>query len=170
MNIFNKCLTTIENLIKRVSRVDIKPMNIEKQRILCNRIVIWSELYGNIQLISCRPTRNGGVFCDYTQTKLSTDVFLGLPYNIASYALLTHLIADLTGLKVGKLVYFGNDVHLYKNHLEQARTQLKRDPQTYALPQLKINRSVETIDDYTLDDFELIGYESYPSIKAQVSV
>jgi thymidylate synthase len=59
---------------------------------------------------------------------------------------------------------------LYKNHLEQARTQLKRDPQTYALPQLKINQSVETIDDYTLDDFELIGYESYPSIKAQVSV
>jgi thymidylate synthase len=112
--------------------------------------------------------RNGELSCSFTMR--STDVFLGLPYNIASYALLTHLIADLTGLKVGKLVYFGNDVHLYKNHLEQARTQLKRDPQTYALPQLKINRSVETIDDYTLNDFELIGYEAHQSIKADVSV
>ena len=96
----------------------------------------------------------------------STDVFLGLPYNIASYALLAHMLALETGYEVGELVYSGVDVHLYSNHIEQAKEQLKREPKGF--PTLIVNK--KPFFDYTLDDFKVVGYESHPTIKADVAV
>ena len=96
----------------------------------------------------------------------STDVFLGLPYNIASYTLLVHMLALETGYEVGELVYSGVDVHLYSNHIEQAMKQLKREPKGF--PTLIVNK--KPFFDYTLDDFKVIGYESHPTIKADVAI
>ena len=96
----------------------------------------------------------------------STDAFLGLPYNIASYTLLAHMLALETGYEVGELVYSGVDVHLYSNHIEQAKEQLKREPKGF--PTLVVND--KPFFDYTLDDFKVVGYESYPTIKADVAV
>ena len=98
----------------------------------------------------------------------SADVFIGLPYNIAGYALLTHLFALTCGYEVGELIYTIGDAHLYKNHLEQVELQLTRTP--YALPQLRVKRKLDSIFDYKVDDFKLEGYYHYPAIKAEVSV
>jgi thymidylate synthase len=98
----------------------------------------------------------------------SVDTFLGLPFNIASYALLLHMVAQLTNLKPGELTLFLWDTHLYKNHLKQARQQLKRKP--YKLPEIKIKRKVKNIDDFKFDDFVLLNYQSHPAIKAEISV
>jgi thymidylate synthase len=98
----------------------------------------------------------------------SADIFLGVPFNIASYALLTCMMAQQTDLMPGEFVWTGGDCHLYLNHLEQADEQLGRTP--YPLPQLKIRRRPPTIFDYAFDDFELVGYESHPHIKAPVAV
>jgi len=98
----------------------------------------------------------------------SADVFLGVPFNIASYALLTMMIAKVTGLEYGDFVHTFGDVHLYNNHFEQAELQLSRAPRT--LPQMKINSNVKEIDQFQFEDFELVGYEPYPHIKAKVAV
>jgi thymidylate synthase len=98
----------------------------------------------------------------------SADVFLGVPFNIASYALLTCMIAQQTDLEPGEFVWTGGDCHLYVNHLEQADEQLKREP--YPLPRLRFARRPPTIFDYVYDDFEIVGYESHPHIKAPVAV
>lgn len=112
--------------------------------------------------------RNSELSCMFTMR--STDVFLGLPYNIASYALLTHMIANIAGLKVGKLIYSGADVHLYKNHIAQAQLQLAREPDLYPLPQLKIINNRISIDEFEWGDFEIENYQAHPSIKADVAV
>ncbi len=98
----------------------------------------------------------------------SADVFLGVPFNIASYALLTHMVAQQCDLEVGDFVWTGGDVHLYTNHLEQAHLQLERTPKSK--PKLLIKRKPDSIFDYQYDDFEILDYEPHPRIKAPVAV
>lgn len=98
----------------------------------------------------------------------SADVFLGVPFNIASYALLTMMVAQVCDLGVGEFVHSLGDAHLYLNHLDQARAQLQRQP--FKLPSMNINPEVRSIFDYKYEDFELVGYQSHPHIKAEISV
>jgi len=98
----------------------------------------------------------------------SADVFLGVPFNIASYALLTMMVAHVTGLELGEFVHTFGDVHLYKNHIEQARLQLTREPRR--LPTMRINPNVRSIFDFQFDDFQLENYDPHPHIKAPVAV
>lgn len=98
----------------------------------------------------------------------SADIFLGVPFNIASYALLTLMMAQVTGLKPGEFVHTLGDAHLYLNHLEQVELQLSREP--YPLPQMKLNPQITDLFAFTYDDFELSGYEHHPHIKAEVAV
>ncbi|MDN5356641.1 MAG: thymidylate synthase [Rikenellaceae bacterium] len=98
----------------------------------------------------------------------SADIFLGVPFNIASYSLLTHMIAQVTGLQVGEFIHTFGDAHLYLNHIEQAKLQLSREP--FPLPQLKLNPNIKNIDDFKFEDIEIINYQAHPSIKADVAV
>jgi len=109
---------------------------------------------------------DGKLSCQLYQR--SCDIFLGVPFNIASYALLTHMIAQQTNLKFGEFIWTGGDCHLYLNHLEQAEEQLDRNP--LPLPTLAIKRHPDSILDYTFDDFGILNYESHPHISAAIAV
>jgi len=98
----------------------------------------------------------------------SADAFLGVPFNIASYALLTHMIAQVTGLQVGDFVHSFGDLHLYTNHLEQAQTQIAREP--FPLPRLWLNPERTSIDSFTMEDFKLEGYRHHPGLQGEVSI
>ncbi|WGV58741.1 thymidylate synthase [Brevibacillus brevis] len=109
---------------------------------------------------------NGKLSCQLYQR--SGDTFLGVPFNIASYALLTHMVAHVTGLEVGDFVHTIGDAHLYLNHIEQVKLQLTRDPKP--LPKLVLNPDVTSIFDFKYEDIEIVGYESHPHIKGEVAV
>ncbi|HON76453.1 MAG TPA: thymidylate synthase [Dermatophilaceae bacterium] len=109
---------------------------------------------------------DGRLSCQLYQR--SADVFLGVPFNIASYALLTHLVAQVTDLRPGEFVHTLGDAHLYVNHLDQARLQLSREPM--ALPTLRLNPARRALDEFEIEDIELVGYLAHPSIKAPIAV
>ena len=109
---------------------------------------------------------DGRLSCQLYQR--SADIFLGVPFNIASYALLTHMLAQVTNLKAGEFIHTFGDAHLYNNHLQEAELQLSREPRP--LPRLKINPNIESLFDFSFEDFELTGYDPHPHIKASVSV
>lgn len=109
---------------------------------------------------------DGKLSCQLYQR--SADIFLGVPFNIASYALLTMMIAQVTGLKLGEFIHALGDAHLYLNHLDQADLQLSREP--LPLPQMRLNSEIMCIDDFKYSDFELVGYEHHSAIKAAVAV
>ena len=98
----------------------------------------------------------------------SADIFLGVPFNIASYALLTMMVAQVCNLQAGDIVHTLGDAHIYKDHFDQMELQLKREPRT--LPKLKINKKTESIFDFKFEDFEVINYDPHPHIKGKVSV
>ncbi|GGA37758.1 thymidylate synthase [Kroppenstedtia guangzhouensis] len=114
------------------------------------------QFYVNQGVLSCQLYQRSG------------DTFLGVPFNIASYALLTHMVAHVTGLKPGEFIHTLGDAHLYLNHLEQVKEQLTRQP--LPLPRLKLNPDVTSIFDFTYDDIRIEGYQSHPHIKGEVSV
>jgi thymidylate synthase len=138
------------------------------------RLVVSAWNVGELEQMALSPCHalfqfyvaNGRLSCQLYQR--SADVFLGVPFNIASYALLTHMVAQQCNLAVGDFVWTGGDCHLYTNHLEQAREQLTRIP--YPLPTLDIKRKAPSLFDYTYDDFALLNYQAHPRIKAPIAV
>jgi len=125
----------------------------------------------NMQLPPCHIlfqfyVADGKLSCQLYQR--SADIFLGVPFNIASYAILTMMVAQVCGLKPGTFVHTLGDAHIYLNHLDQVNLQMTREP--LALPQLKINSNRHQIDDFVFEDFELINYESHPHIKGAISI
>ena len=138
------------------------------------RIIVSAWNVGELEDMALMPCHaffqfhvaDGKLNCQLYQR--SADVFLGVPFNIASYALLTHMMAQVCGLKAGDFVHTLGDAHLYNNHLEQARLQVSREP--LPLPTLKLNPEIEDIDDFTYADVEVVGYNHHPHIKAPISV
>jgi len=138
------------------------------------RLIVSAWNVGELEKMALMPCHaffqfyvaEGRLSCQLYQR--SADIFLGVPFNIASYALLTMMIAQVTGLKPGEFVHTFGDAHLYLNHLEQVDEQLSREP--LPLPVMKINPDVTSIFDYKFEDFKLAGYESHPAIKAPIAV
>lgn len=138
------------------------------------RLIVSAWNVGDLEKMALSPCHtlfqfyvaNDRLSCQLYQR--SADIFLGVPFNIASYALLTMMIAQVCGLKYGEFVHTFGDAHIYLNHLEQVKLQLQRTP--YTLPQLRLNPEIKNIDDFDYDDFELLNYQAHPHIKAEISV
>lgn len=138
------------------------------------RLIVSAWNVGEIEEMALPPCHaffqfyvaDGKLSCQLYQR--SADVFLGVPFNIASYAILTHMVAQVCNLEVGDFVHTLGDAHLYSNHMEQTELQLSRE--TMKLPTIKLNPEVKDIFDFKFDDFEIVGYESHPHIKGAVAV
>ena len=156
----------IDQLADVIERIKTKPND---RRLI---VTAWNpSQIGQMKLPPCHMmfqfyVANGKLSCMLYQR--SCDMFLGVPFNIASYALLTMMIAQVCGLKPGEFVHTLGDTHIYHNHFEQVREQLTHTP--LPLPQMKINPNVKDINDFKFEDFELVGYESYGVIRAPVAV
>jgi thymidylate synthase len=156
--------------IDQISRtVDLIRRNPDSRRII---VSAWNV--GELEQMSLTPCHalfqfwvgNGKLSCQLYQR--SADVFLGVPFNIASYALLTHMFAHQCDLEPGEFIWTGGDTHLYSNHLEQADEQLQRQP--FPLPKLAFRRKPPSIFEYEYDDFQILDYQAHPSIKAPIAV
>ncbi|MGA9855490.1 MAG: thymidylate synthase [Gammaproteobacteria bacterium] len=138
------------------------------------RIIVSAWNVADLQEMALQPCHaffqfyvaEGRLSCQLYQR--SADIFLGVPFNICSYALLTHMLAQQTGLKPGEFIWTGGDCHLYLNHLQQVDEQLSREP--HRLPSLHIKRKPPSLFDYQYEDFEITGYQSHSAIKAQIAV
>ena len=156
----------IDQLAKLISMIKSNP---ESRRLM---LTAWNPAdVPHMALPPCHclfqfQVAKGRLSCQLYQR--SADIFLGVPFNIASYALLTHMIARICGLKPGEFVHVLGDAHLYSNHFDQAREQLSRTPG--ALPQLVIHRTPDNIDGFHFDDFEITGYDAQPHIAAPIAV
>ncbi len=158
------------NVIDQISQV-IKQI---KHNPTSRRLIVNAWNVGEISEMALPPCHllfqfyvsEGKLSCQFYQR--SADVFLGVPFNIASYALLTMMVAQVCQLDVGDLIQIMGDTHLYLNHLDQAKLQLSRKP--FPLPTMKLNPKISSIFDFTYEDFSLINYQSHPSIKADISV
>lgn len=158
----NKRVDQLKNVIEQIKN------NPDSRRLM---VVSWDcDVVDSLVLPPCHPlfqfyVENGKLSCHFYMR--SNDVFLGLPFNIGSYALLTHLIAQECGLQVGDLIYSVGDTHIYTNHIKQVKQQLKRRP--YKLPTLELNPNIKSVFDFTLDDMKIINYKHHPAIKGEMS-
>jgi thymidylate synthase len=158
-----RSINQIESVIEQIKR------NPESRRLI---VTAWNP--GEIERMALPPchamfqffVQEGELSCQLYQR--SADLFLGVPFNIASYALLTMMVAQVTGLKPGTFVHTFGDLHLYSNHLDQAKLQLERTPRS--LPIMRLNPIVRDIHDFKFEDFELVGYDPHPGIKAPIAV
>ena len=145
-----------------------------KQTPDSRRLIVSAWNVGDLDKMALMPCHalfqfyvaDGRLSCQLYQR--SADLFLGVPFNIASYALLTLMVAQVCGLKAAEFVHTFGDLHLYSNHLVQAKLQLSREPRP--LPVMKLNPAVTSIHDFKFEDFELIGYDPHPGIKAPIAV
>lgn len=159
----------IADLIDGIEAVKADPNASVGRRLI---VTAWNPAdIGRMGLPACHAffqmsVRNGGLYCHMYQR--SADMLLGVPFNIASYALLTHLIAQVTGLEAREFIHTFHDSHIYSNHLDQVQEQLSREPMM--LPELRLNPKIKCIDDFRAQDIELVGYESWPPIKAEVAI
>ncbi len=156
----------IDQIAQVVEQIKVNP---DSRRLI---VSAWNVAdIPNMKLPPCHAlfqfyVANGKLSCQLYQR--SADIFLGVPFNIASYALLTHMVAQQTGLEVGEFIWTGGDCHLYSNHLDQVEEQLSRS--TFALPELLIKRKPASIFEYKFEDFEIVNYQFHPHIKAPVAV
>ena len=158
--------TTIDQIANVVEQIQTKPDS--------RRLIVSAWNVGEIDKMALPPCHclfqfyvaAGRLSCQLYQR--SADIFLGVPFNIASYALLTQMVAQVTGLRPGEFVHTFGDAHLYLNHLEQARLQLSRDP--YPLPVMQLNPAIQSIFDFDYGDFQLLDYQSHPRIPAPIAV
>ena len=157
---------TIDQITELIEQIKTNP---NSRRLLINA---WNV--GEIDKMALPPCHilfqfyvaNGKLSCQLYQR--SADIFLGVPFNIASYALLTNMIAQVCHLEVGEFVHTLGDAHIYLNHFDQAKLQLSRE--AYPLPQLKLNKEITSIFDFKYEDIEIVNYQSHPTIKAPIAV
>ena len=158
--------STIDQLAQVIARIRKSP---DSRRLI---VTAWNP--ADVDKMALPPCHclfqfyvaGGKLSCQLYQR--SADIFIGVPFNIASYALLTHMVAEVTGLKAGEFIHTLGDAHLYLNHLEQVEAQLARTP--LPPPRLVIKRDVKSIDDFRFEDFDIVGYQSHPHIAAPVAV